>query len=240
MISRSALRELTYTAATLGANPWLKESLRHDIQAQPQLLRRVVGLIALRANDYGANKLYRQAVTRSYRRAGETVIGLGYHSVVLQDGPSAVKKVHHRTLAIDQAAQQQAAQRLTDRQTPILDAFPDLAVEQRFRVQPFPPATHRSCVTANQPLIEQAIPADSLRPSDRYTNFLEEARMLYDRTGHMPDIVGLENIFETAGGLKIVDTIPLSANNPEDHNALQLAFSILALHGMAKGLQARA
>ena len=228
---REWLRNFTYSAATLGTNPWLKEDFREEIESRPTV-QRAVGRFALYAGDHGAAQFYQNMVTRSYRHNGETIIGLGFHSVVLRDGDDMVRKIHHRTLGLSPNEQTEHARTLERRQACMLRAFPTIAVAQEFSVQPFTLNPNRTCVVARQPYISNAKGVNSLQPSETYRAFLQAACDEYNRTGQLPDIVGTDNILETEQGLRMVDTIPLSADNPADVRALGHGLAILALHNL--------
>ena len=236
MVNRDQLRNTIYELATLGANPWANKSVAERYKEDNNQLQRLARLALLRAGDFGGNKLYASLATRSYRQAGEEVVGLGFHSVVLGNGPANVKKVHHRTHLLTHGEQQSEVLDLQRRQQPILDIFGPQASEQSFTIEPFPLNKERSCVMAHQERIRTGIPVDMSESTDALQGFLETSRRMYDATGQIPDIVGLANMFETPDGIVIVDTIPLSVENSQDTQTLKIAHQILAFHGLGQGL----
>jgi len=238
---RSEVGSLTYDLATLGANPWFKQDLLTEVKSEPnralRLAKTAVLTGALKAGELGANVFYARVATRSYQRAGHEVVGMGYHTVVIKEDEKLVRKIYHRTHRWSTERLSLESARLLEAQESVLDEFPDSAIPQSVTIGEFPLDPTRHCLVAQQDYIKDGIPVDFLHPSDAARDFLEDSCAMYDRTGSIPDIVGLANVFDTPSGLKIIDTIPLSAENPRDFNALRHAFTILALHGFAPSEQ---
>jgi hypothetical protein len=231
---REVARSHIVDLATLGANPWFRDDWEQRVRDRDGGPAKLAELGLLKMARFGGSAACRQLIKHAYGRAGQKVVGIGYHSVVLRDGNN-VQKIHYRHDG-DIPAQQQEASRLNRAHRRVMVEFEDLAVPQAFFVGSSPLHLDQPYVVARQAYVENGKPSNMRRPSKAAFEFLGRASRMFEETGLMPDIVGLGNLLDTPRGPKLVDTIPLDSQSPADGPAISHALAILEDHGiMARG-----
>ncbi|GAA1471185.1 hypothetical protein CFELI_00940 [Corynebacterium felinum] len=220
------LKRIAYDSVTLGGNKHLRKGF---LKAEKQ--RGLFQAVAAR----GAVALVRIApqfmfalVTRSYRKNGMEVLGLGYHSVVVADGADGVKKYHHRTLHMSQEQRQAYIERLYRKQDVLKAHFPDAMIaSQEFVVEQFPLNQQLHTVVSVQKRIRN-IPLfhENIRANHKVMQLCQD---MFESANALPDVVGKSNFFftDTHEGIVIVDTIPVEESDPTDWEAYIRAQEIL-------------
>lgn len=175
----------------------------------------------------------RRVVTRSYRGTDESVLGLGYHSVVMLDpAKESVRKYEHRTAVEHDEEKRKIVDERTIKQELLAGLFPDETVFQEYSIEPFPPNPDQTVVCATQPYVE-GNPVDIEAPaSPEVHSFLDHAKKTYQSTGIMPDFIGRGNLLSTENGLRLIDPIPLSGLRIQDRRTIQLSLIALRTHGI--------
>lgn len=228
--NRSDISRLAYDTAVLFNNPTYRAESRatqeNGFSGSLHLAAR-----ALMATHTVSAPLARSLVTRSYRQAGEEIVGLGYHTVVLEEDETMVRKIHHRTAHLSSTERLHALMTLERRQERLLRHYGDIALLQTFEITSFPPSPRQLVISSIQEKVEGK-PVDFSAPSEISTELAERAA--HDLTHHalMPDIVGVGNFFETTDGVRLVDTIPLECEKRIDRRAIALAIGIIDAHGI--------
>lgn len=213
----SRFREAVYSQAALGSHDEAVDKL----SPIPRITARLIGSLSVESQV--------NLVTHSYRKIGEQVLGIGYHSVVLADTPTSVRKIHHRTAHMSPDEHRLYIESLEAGQQLLKEFFPDQVREQFYSIGALPPDPSRDVVIAHQERVDKGIGVDFLKPAHTETvsRFLAECSLMNYQCGFMPDIVGRNNVVQIDNELAIIDTVPLSGDSPDDSAAYIAAQSIL-------------
>lgn len=226
---RTSLDRFVVQAGTPHGN----EFLRQHIKELPFAMR--MAKTALLAAHDTYPEFFANRIQNRYKKAGYTVLGLGLHSITLADGDS-VLKVYRNTVGLDEAEQNEMKLYWERKQNVLLGSLSDHAVPQTFSIDSHPVDGARSVVLAHQPYVHAhhsiRLPLDSPAQLPEST-FVAKCITMHDMVGAVPDIVGIDNIFMTDDGIRIVDTIPLEASDPTDTGAFQRARDILGIRDVA-------
>lgn len=217
----------------LASIPHGNEFLREHIKDLPFAMR--IAKTALLAVHDRHPDYFTHRVQSRYRKAGYTVLGMGVHSVALADGNS-VLKVYRATAGLDENEQNEMKAYWERKQDVLLGHLGQYAVPQTFSIDEHPANSSRSVVIARQPRIHaiRSLHFPSETPEQPHeATFTAECIAMHDSADALPDIIGLDNIFETHEGIRIVDTIPLEASDPTDAGAYQTARQILGIKDAA-------
>ncbi|WJZ01857.1 hypothetical protein [Corynebacterium freiburgense] len=219
-------RRILYDSITVGANEFLRE---HFLLAEQN--RTNFHLFGAQAALFAQRRIPTTLfnfVTRSYRKHGFEVVGLGYHSVVIADGENAVRKIHHRTLHMFPEQRNAYIDRLYHKQRVLQNFFPEnMVTDQEFVVEEFPANPDLPVVVSKQPRIYgKFLSREEILRTDAITN---PSREMFENARTLPDIVGKENVVIPANGdcPVVIDTIPLSEHDPSDYAAFLAAESIM-------------
>lgn len=219
-------RRILYDSITVGANKFLKEHflLAEQNRSNLHLFGAQAALFAQRCIPTTLFNL----VTRSYKKHGFEVVGLGYHSVVIADSKNTVRKIHHRTLHMLPEQRKSYIDRLYHKQRILQNFFPEnMVTDQEFVVDEFPANRGLPVVVSKQPRVYgKFLSREEILRTDAITN---PSREMFENARTLPDIVGKENVVipENGGCPVIIDTIPLSEHDPNDYAAFLAAESIM-------------
>lgn len=206
-----------------------KELLRSHAKELP-LVKRAAKSALILAHDI-APGAFDTILTKRYEKAGYQILGTGVQSTVLADGLFALKIFRH-TAGLSEDQQQQLVHDLEDKQSVTLDHLADFAIPQSFAIDQDPADKSHAIVIARQRRIVGGHAINLRLPGARpqsLNSFIVGSQSMHDKIGGLPDIVGINNIFDENGTIKLVDTIPLLRSDPNDANALAQARSLLKI-----------
>ncbi len=164
----------------------------------------------------------------AYRRAGFDILGIGYHAITVDDGPSTVRKFYRHTAAMSEGAQKKQIDIWCEKQSYALEHLAEYAVAQSFAIEANPLNPSQSIVTATQERIHSTSGVNMFVPEtipESAQAFLRDSRAMLIESGiaAAPDLPGRDYavIDTSTGAIKLIDPITLVASDPTDEVGYQ-------------------
>lgn len=213
-------------------NPDARELLRAGEVTHP--VRKLAISALLHAPAIG-ELVYHTSRIAPYAARGHTVLGSGYFSVVLADGPESVMKVYPHTAQLEEAAQHDFIKLFSYRQEVLQRHLSEETSTQTYAIESHPLDNNQSVVIAHQPRLKNdSTPIDfssarSITSRVDFSGLVEKATIMYEETSMLPDFAGKKNFFVNPdNSITLVDPIALDSRDESNRVGIEKTKTILS------------